>query len=87
MLKRKLFRDLWQNKTQFISIFLMAFLGLFVFAGIDAESNGIGISTQAYYAETNLADSWVVGNDFTEAEVKKLEALEEIDGVDRKIVI
>lgn len=87
MLKRKLFRDLWQNKTQFISIFLMAFLGLFVFAGIDAESNGIGISTQAYYAETNLADSWVVGNGFTEAEVEKLEALAEIDSVDRKIVI
>ena len=25
MLKRKLLRDLWQNRTQFISIFLMAF--------------------------------------------------------------
>ena len=44
MLRRKLFRDLWQNRTQFLSIFLMAFLGLFVFAGIDAESNGIGLS-------------------------------------------
>ena len=41
MLKRKLLRDLWQNRTQFISIFLMAFLGLFVFEVIDAESTGI----------------------------------------------
>ncbi|MBO5032209.1 MAG: FtsX-like permease family protein [Lachnospiraceae bacterium] len=87
MLKRKLLRDLWQNRTQFISIFLMAFLGLFVFAGIDAESNGIGLSKDAYYQATNVADAWVVGNGFSESEVKKLIELEEIDTVDRKIVI
>lgn len=87
MLKRKLLRDLWQNRTQFISIFLMAFLGLFVFAGIDAESNGIGLSTSAYYQATNVADAWVVGNGFSESEVKKLTDLEQIDAVDRKIVI
>lgn len=87
MLKRKLLRDLWQNRTQFISIFLMAFLGLFVFAGIDAESNGIGLSTDAYYEETNVADAWVVGNGFSETEVKKLTDLPQIDTVDRKIVI
>ena len=44
MLRRKLWRDLWQNRTQFLSIFLMAFLGMMVFAGIDAESNGLGVS-------------------------------------------
>ena len=75
MLKRKLLRDLWQNRTQFISIFLMAFLGLFVFAGIDAESTGIGISTAQYYEETNLADNWVMGTSFSTEEVKRLEAL------------
>lgn len=87
MLKRKLLRDLWQGRTQFVSIFLMAFLGLAIFAGIDAESNGIGLSTKAYYQTTNVADSWVVGNGFTEEEVKKLAALPQIDTVDRKIVI
>lgn len=87
MLKRKLLRDLWQGRTQFLSIFLMAFLGLAIFAGIDAESNGIGLSTAAYYQATNLADSWVIGNGFTEEEVRKLTALPEIDTIDRKIVI
>lgn len=83
MLKRKLLRDLWQGRTQFISIFLMAFLGLAIFAGIDAESNGIGLSTAAYYQTTNLADSWVIGNGFAEEEVRKLTALPQIDAVDR----
>ena len=87
MLKRKLLRDLWQNRTQFISIFLMAFLGLFVFAGIDAESTGIGISTAQYYEETNLADNWVMGTSFSTEEVKRLEALPQIVSVDRKLVL
>lgn len=87
MLKRKLLRDLWQGRTQFLSIFLMAFLGLAIFAGIDAESNGIGLSTAAYYQMTNLADSWVIGNGFTEEEIGKLSELPQIDTVDRKIVI
>lgn len=87
MLKRKLLRDLWQGRTQFVSIFLMAFLGLAIFAGIDAESNGIGLSTAAYYQASNVADSWVVGDGFTQDEVKELTALLEIDTVDRKIVI
>ena len=85
MLRRKLFRDLWQNRTQFLSIFLMAFLGLFVFAGIDAESNGIGLSTDAYYEETKLADNWVVGAGFSKDEVKALEKIEQIESVDRRI--
>ena len=84
MLRRKLFRDLWQNRTQFLSIFLMAFLGLFVFAGIDAESNGIGLSTKQYYQTTNLADNWVVGAGFSVDETKAVEALKQVESVDRR---
>lgn len=87
MLKRKLLRDLWQGRTQFVSIFLMAFLGLTIFAGIDAESNGIGLSTAEYYQTTKLADSWIIGNNFSQEEVRKLTALPQIAAVDRKIVI
>lgn len=71
MLIRKLFRDLWQGRTQFLSIFLMAFLGLAIFVGIDAESNGIGLSTGAYYQTTHVADGWVLGDNFTQEEAEK----------------
>lgn len=87
MLNKKLLRDLWQNRTQFISIFLMAFLGLFIFAGIDAESNGIGVSTEQYYNATRLADDWVIGENFTTDEVHLLEQLDCIDFVDRKLLV
>lgn len=87
MLIRKLFRDLWQGRTQFLSIFLMAFLGLAIFVGIDAESNGIGLSTEAYYQTTHVADGWVLGDNFTQEEAEKLAALPQIATVDRKLVI
>ena len=87
MLRKKLLRDLWQNKPQFVSIFLMAFLGLFIFAGFDAESNGIGISTKKYYDATNLADAWVLGENFTTENVLTLEQLDSIDYIDRKQVV
>ena len=40
MLFKKMWRDLLQNKTQFISIFLMALLSMFIYVGLDAESSG-----------------------------------------------
>ncbi len=87
MLKRKLWRDLWQNRTQFLSIFLMAFLGMMVFAGIDAESNGLGVSYTRYFEQTHTADYWVIGNNFTQRNADTLEALPEVETVDRKLVL
>lgn len=87
MLRRKLWRDLWQNRTQFLSIFLMAFLGMMVFAGIDAESNGLGVSYTRYFEQTRTADYWVIGNNFTKRDVDTLESLPEVETVDRKLVL
>ena len=87
MLRRKLWRDLWQNRTQFLSIFLMAFLGMMVFAGIDAESNGLEVSYTRYFEQTRTADYWVIGNNFTKRDADKLESLPEVETVDRKLVL
>ena len=87
MLRRKLWRDLWQNRTQFLSIFLMAFLGMMVFAGIDAESNGLGVSYTRYFEQTRTADYWVIGNNFTQRDANTLKSLPEVETVDRKLVL
>ena len=52
-------RDIAKHKTQFLSIFLMAFLGVFVFAGVGGESVGLEVSVNEYYNATNLADGWI----------------------------
>ena len=44
MLSKKMLRDIAKHKTQFLSIFLMAFLGVFVFAGVGGESVGLEVN-------------------------------------------
>ena len=78
MLNRKLWRDLWVNKTQFISIFLMSFLGLLLFAGMNAEGEGAAQTASQYYEETNLGDLWVYGRTFSEEDLDKVK---EVKGV------
>ena len=63
MLFRKMRRDLMQNKVQFLSIFLMSLLGIFVFAGLDSEASGMEKYEAVYYEKTGLADLWVQGKD------------------------
>lgn len=41
MLKKKMFRDIRKNLSQFIAIFLMVFLGILVYAGIRSYMDGM----------------------------------------------
>ena len=78
MFLRKMFRDMKLQKAQFISVFFMAFLGVFVYAGINAEWHGMQSSSDRYYRETNLADVWIMGSEITSGDVS---AAQKIDGV------
>jgi hypothetical protein len=49
MLGKKMVRDIFKHKSQFISIFLMAFLGVFVFAGVGGESVGLEVNVNDFY--------------------------------------
>lgn len=59
MLFKKMLRDIRKHKAQFISIFLMAFLGVFVFAGVGSEALGLEENVNQFYEDTNLADGWI----------------------------
>ncbi|EMS69302.1 ABC transporter permease [Ruminiclostridium cellobioparum] len=78
MLIKKMLRDMKHNKTQFISIFLMAFLGVFIYAGVGGEWYGLQQTSNKYYQDTNLANVWIYGNNFSEEDV---EAVSKVDGV------
>ena len=86
MLNRKLWRDLWVNKTQFLSIFLMSFLGLFLFAGMNAEGEGSAQTAKAFYEETNLSDFWIYGRIFTQEDVKEVQSIKGVLQAERRLV-
>lgn len=85
MLFIKMLRDLRSNKAHFISIFIMTFMGIFIYAGMNAVGNGMDYSASKFYKATNLADAYLFGVDFTEEDEKLLEAEEIIDSAERRL--
>ncbi len=65
-------RDIKINKTQFIAIFLMAFLGIFAYCGIYGEYYGLEQTSDEYYAMTNMADGWIYNTDFDDSSIDKI---------------
>ncbi len=61
MLKRKMFRDIRKNLSQFITIFLMIMIGIMAYAGIEAYMDGMTKTADKFYSENNLQDLNVLG--------------------------
>ena len=87
MLFRKMLRDLRKNKTQFISIFLMSWLGMLVFVGIDAESSGAGAAADAYYKKYNLSEIWVAGAGFSDDDVRMAKKITGVENVEKRLAL
>ncbi len=85
MMTRKLLRDLWENKIQFLSVFLMSFLGIFVFVGINSEVTGLKACEERYYQECDLGDIWVRGRSFSSDDVADIKTVNGIKNVSRRL--
>ena len=86
-LTKKLFRDMRKNKMQFITIFLMVFLGVFVYAGIHAYMDGMQKSGDIYYENNNLQDIWISGKNFSNEDLEKVKSLPNIKDAERQLTI
>ena len=71
-LSKKMLRDIKINKTQFISIFLMAFIGIFAFCGVCSEYYGLEQTSSDFYSETNLADGWIYNTTITDGAMDEI---------------
>ncbi|WP_298502204.1 ABC transporter permease [uncultured Methanobrevibacter sp.] len=87
MLFKKMLRDILKHKTQFLSIFLMAFLGVFVFAGVGGESVGLEVNIDKYYEDTNLADGWIYSANLDDDFVDKVNNLSPTLQSERQLVV
>lgn len=72
MLFRKMLRDFKDHGTQFLSIFLMLGIGIFIYAGMNAVGVGMKQSADKYYKTSNLADAFLYGETFTKEEEEEL---------------
>ena len=87
MLFKKMIRDIRKHKTQFLSIFLMAFLGVFVFAGVGGESAGLEANSNDYYSSTNLADGWIYSANLDRGFLDEVYTLGPTTEMERQLVV
>ncbi len=87
VLKKKMFRDIRKHKSQFLSIFLMAFLGVFVFSGVNGESLGLEDNVNQFYEDTNLADGWIYSQYLNDLFLYQVDMLGATTQMERQCVI
>ena len=73
MLFRKFLRDIWKNKIQFISIFVMAALSTYIYAGMGSLYKGLDKELEEYYINTNFFDYMIYSIEgFDNGDLEKL---------------
>ena len=87
MLYKKMLRDIWNYKIQFISIFLMVFIAVFIFVGGSSEAGALELNLDEYYNETNLADGWIYANNINDNFVDKVNDLAPTTQSERQMVL
>lgn len=87
ILNKKIYRDVKLNLSQFITIFLMVFLAIFVFAGIHAEMDGMQLSGNTYYEQNNLQDIWLTGENFSKEDLEKVKETKNVKDAERQLTI
>ncbi|WP_304088772.1 ABC transporter permease [Methanobrevibacter ruminantium] len=87
MLYRKMLRDFKDHKAQFLSIFLMALIGVFAFTGISGEAVGLVDVSSSYYENTNLADGWIYGEEISDDVFSEIKSMDEIKDTQREMVV
>ena len=79
VLRRKLVRDMWHNRMQFLAVILLCALGTWVFSGLDAAWRMLDLSSQTYFDEQNVADIWIT---LSSADREAVERVRGIAGVE-----
>jgi uncharacterized membrane protein YheB (UPF0754 family) len=85
MLIRKMLRDMQQRKMQFVSVFLMAFLGLTLFSGLTSLWYGVEVYIRDFRQNTNLADVWVYSGNVSSADLAYADMQDGIGQAQRRL--
>lgn len=87
MLRRKMLREIGKSKMQFFSIILLAFLGVFVYAGVSAMGYGLKESYETFFEQADYADYWIYGAMYNEEDVQRISDIDIVKKAERKLVV
>jgi putative ABC transport system permease protein len=80
-LMKKMLRDLWNMKVQFIAVFLMSLFAIFLYTGLEGVWYGMLDYGEEWLEESNTADAWVQGHGIKEEDIQKIDDLSGVESV------
>ena len=86
MLRRKMFRDIKNNLSQFITIFLMVLIGIMAYSGIESYMDGMKKTADKFYTENNLQDLDIYGA-FSKEDLESVKKLDNVKDAERKLSV
>ena len=87
MLFKKMIRDIKNNLSQFITIFLMVMIGVMAYSGIEAYMDGMTETADTFYTENNLQDLNVLGINFTKEDLNNIKNIDNVKDAERKLSV
>ena len=87
MLYRKMLRDIKNNLSQFMTIFLMIMIGVMAYSGIEAYMSGMKETANTFYKENNLQDLNVIGQTFSKDDIQTIKNIKNVNAAERKLTI
>lgn len=80
-LMKKMRRDLIKMWSQFLSVLIMAFLGVGIYSGMEGVWNGMDKIVEDFYSDTNMADAWVYGKGLENNDINRIKEIEGVNNV------
>lgn len=87
MLFKKMLRDIRNNLSQFITIFLMVLIGVMAYSGIEAYMDGMDETRNKFNSENNIHDLEVIGANFTLNDLVKVKKMDNVKDAERKLSV
>ena len=84
---KKSLRDMQKSKSQFISIFIMATLAVFIMTGLDSIWYTVDKHADAMYKSTNLSDMWVTVANPSEQQLWGVSRIDGVELVEKRFTI
>ena len=86
MLRKKMIRDIRQNLSQFITIFLMVFIGVMAYSGIESYMEGMRETANNFYGDYNLQDLNVMGA-LSEENIDTIKKIDNVKNAEGKLAV
>lgn len=84
---KKMFRDFWAFKVQFIAVLLMAMVSMLIYVGVEGLWFAMQNNGEQWMEDSNTADAWIYGSEIDKKDLEKIRNIKGISDVQGAVEI